>query len=84
MSWAAGFADGFLLFVIEWLSLERSLQPTQPQPPAEGRDASQQLRPPRAPSSLALSACRDGAPTALWAAVPGPHHPLSEEFHSNI
>ena len=28
----------------------------------------QQLRLPRAPSHLALSACRDGAPTALWAA----------------
>jgi len=35
-----------------------------------GRAAPHQLRLPRAPSHLALSACRDGAPTALWAAVP--------------
>lgn len=36
--------------------------------PAMCRDASQQLRPPRAAPSLTLSACRDGAPTALRAA----------------
>jgi len=47
---------------------------------AMGRAAAQQLRLPRDPSSLALSASRDGAPTALWAAVPGPHCPLSEKF----
>ena len=28
------------------------------------------------PSSLALSTSKDGAPTLLWAAVPGPHCPL--------
>ena len=33
-------------------------------PPAMGRAAPHQLRLPRAPSHLALSACRDGAPTA--------------------
>jgi len=44
-------------------------------PPAMGRAAPHQLRLPRAPSHLALSACRDGAPTALWAAVPAPHRP---------
>jgi len=36
-------------------------------PPAMGRAAPHQLRLPRAPSHLALSAWRDGAPTALWA-----------------
>ena len=35
---------------------------------------------PRAPSNLALSTSRDGAPQLLWAAVPAPHHPLSEKF----
>jgi len=37
-----------------------------------------------APSNLALSTSRDGAPTALWAAVPVPHHPLSKEFPPDI
>jgi len=31
------------------------------------------------PSNLALSASRDGASTALWAAVPVPHRPLGQE-----
>eukprot|EP00076_Gallus_gallus_P035339 XP_025000877.1 uncharacterized protein LOC101748547 [Gallus gallus] len=34
----------------------------------------------RALSNLAWSVCRDGHPRPLWAAVPGPHHPPSEEF----
>ena len=37
---------------------------TQPQPPAAGKAAPYQLRLPRAPSNLALSASRDGASTA--------------------
>ena len=32
------------------------------------------------PSNPALSTSRDGAPTALWAAVPRPPCPLSKEF----
>jgi len=47
---------------------------------AVGRAAPHQLRPPRAPSNLALSATRDGASQLLWASVPAPHHPHSEEF----
>ena len=39
---------------------------------------------PRAPSNLALSASMDGAPQLLWAAVPGPHCPLSKESLLNI
>jgi len=42
-----------------------------------GRAAPHQLRLPRAPSNLALSACRDGAAQLLWAAVPAPYSPLS-------
>ena len=34
----------------------------------------------RALSNMAWSVCRDGHPRPLWAAVPGPHHPPSEEF----
>jgi len=37
-----------------------------------GRAATQQLRLPRAPSNLALSTSRDGAPQLSWAAVPVP------------
>jgi len=55
-----------------------------PQPLAMGRAAPHQLRLPRAPSNLALSASRDGAQQLLWAAVPVPHRPLSEEFPPNI
>ena len=44
--------------------------------PAVGRAASHQLRLPRAPSSLALNASRNGAPQLLWAACA----PLSEKF----
>jgi len=56
-----------------------------PAPPrAMGRAAPHQLRLPRAPSNLALSASRDGAQQLLWAAVPVPHRPLSEEFPPNI
>ena len=48
-----------------------------------GRAAPHQLRLPRAPSNLALSASRDGAPQLLWAAVPAPHCPLGEKFFPN-
>ena len=44
--------------------------------PTMGRAAPHQLRLPRAPSNLALSASRDGAPQLLWAAAPVPHHSL--------
>ena len=60
--------------------------PQSPQGPisAVGRAAPHQLRLPRAPSNLALSASRDGAPQLLWAAVPAPHCPLGKEFPSDI
>ena len=47
-----------------WVVLERILKPTQPQPPAMGRAAPQQLRLPMGPIQPGLSASRDGAPTA--------------------
>ena len=72
------------LRIIEWLRLEGTLKITQFQPPAMGRAAPHQLRLPRAPSNLALSASRDGAPQLLWAAVPAPHCPLCEKFLPNI
>jgi len=49
-----------------------------------GRAATHQLRLPRAPSNLALSAFRDGTPQFLWAAVPGLHQHLSKEFPPNF
>jgi len=45
-----------------------------------GKVANHQLRLPRAPPNLALSTFRDGAPTALWEAVPVPHYTLSKQF----
>ena len=62
------------------------------QPPAMCRVANQQTRLPRATSSLALNACRDGASTAslgnLFSASPlmmkGPEHLLCEERLSNL
>ena len=44
---------------------ERPLSPFGPKP-CHGLVAPLQLRLPRAPSHLALSACRDGAPQLLW------------------
>ena len=35
----------------------------------------------QAPSNVALSASRDGAPQLLWAAVPAPHRPLSKVYN---
>ena len=66
------------------VGLEGPSKLTQPQPPSIGRAAPQQLRVPRAPSNLALSASRDGSPQLLWAAVPGPHRPLGKEFLPDI
>jgi len=50
--------------VIEWPGLKRPTMLIQFQPPAMCRVANQQPRLPRATSSLALNACRDGASTA--------------------
>ena len=52
--------------------------------PCHGLVVPHQLRLPRAPSNLALSTSRDGSPTALWAAVPGPHHPFSKKFPQHL
>ena len=53
-------------------------------PPAMCRVANQQPRLPRATSSLALNACRDGASTAPWATCSVRHHPLGEKLPPNI
>jgi len=50
--------------MIEWLKLEGNLEIIQLQPPAMGTAATHQLRLPRTPPNPALSASRDGAPTA--------------------
>jgi len=57
--------------IIEWFGLEGTSEPTYPNP-CHGQGCPHQLRLPRAPSNLALSASRDGAPQLLWAAVPAP------------
>ena len=61
--------------IIEWLGWKGPQNLSSPSS-CHGLAAPYQLRLPRAPSHLALGTSRDGAPTALWAAVPGPHHPL--------
>jgi len=53
-------------------------------PLAVDKVANYQVRLLRARSDLALNASRDGHPQLLWAAVPGPHCPLSKEFPPNI
>jgi len=50
--------------IIEWPGLKRTTMIILFQPPAMCRVANQQPRLPRATSSLALNACRDGASTA--------------------
>ena len=52
---------------IGWPGLQRPTVLTQFQPPAMCRVSNQQPRLPRATSSLALNACRDGASTPPWA-----------------
>ena len=70
---------------IEWPGLKRTTMIIQFQPPAMCRAANHQPRLPRATSSLALNACRDGASTAslgnLWTVR---HHPLGEKLPPNI
>ena len=51
--------------IIEWPGLKRTTMTIQFQPPAMCRVANQQTRLPRATSSLALNASRDGASTNL-------------------
>lgn len=60
--------------MIEWLRLERISKITQFQPSTMGQAATYQVRLPRAPSHLALSACRDGkeaVPPGVCAAFMG-------------
>jgi len=70
---------------IEWPGLKRTTMIIQFQPPAMCRAANHQPRLPRATSSLALNACRDGASTVslgnLWTVH---HHPLGEKLPPNI
>ena len=54
------------------------------QPPALCRVANQQPRLPRATSSLAWNACRDGASTPPWATCSVRHHPLGEKLPPHI
>ena len=62
--------------ILEWPGLKRTTMLIELQPPAMSRVANQQTRLPRATSSLALNACRDGASTAslgnLFSASPPP------------
>ena len=66
-----------------WFDLEGTSKPTHPNP-CRGQGCPPQLRLPRAPSNLALSASRDGAPQLLWADVPAPHCPLGKEFPQHL
>ena len=71
--------------IIEWPGLKRTTMITQFLPPATCRVANQQTRLPRATSSLALNACRDGASTAsLGNLGTVRHHPLGEKLSPNI
>ena len=53
-----------MIIMIEWPGLKRTTTIIEFQPPAMCRVANHQPRLPRATSSLALNACRDGASTA--------------------
>jgi len=57
------------------VSVGRDLKAHPVPTPAMGWFPPHQLRLPRTPFSLALGTSRDGAPSAIWAAAPGPHHP---------
>jgi len=70
---------------IERPGLQRTTVLIEFQPPAVCRVSNHQPRLPRATSSLALNACRDGASAAslgnLWTVR---HHPLGEKLPPNI
>jgi len=70
--------------VAEWFGLEWTLKPIQFLPPSVCRYTSHQIKLIGAPTNPTLSTSRDGTPTALWVAVPVPHHPLSKECLPNI
>jgi len=70
--------------IIEWPGLKRTTMLTQFQPPAMCRVANHQPRLPRATSSLALNASRDGASTASLGNRFSAHHPLGEKLPPNI
>jgi len=61
--------------ILEWPGLKRTIIIIQFQPPAMCRVANQQPRLPRATSSLALNASRDGASTRGWDIHRGVGHP---------
>ena len=65
-----------------WVGLQTQ-RPSSPNPlPWAGCPIPAQAA--QGPSNPALSTSRDGAPTALWAAVPGHHHTLSKELPPNF
>jgi len=70
--------------ITEWPGLKRPTMLTQFQPPAMCRVANQQARLPRATSSLALNACRDGAPQPPWATCSVRPHPLGEKLPPRV
>ena len=70
--------------IIERPGLIRITMLIQFQPPAMCRVTNQQTRLPRATSSLAWNACRDGASTPPWATCSVPHHPLGEKLPPHI
>ena len=70
--------------IIEWRGLKRPTMLIQFQPPAMCSVTNQQPRLPRATSSLALNACRDGASTPPRATCSVCHHPLGENLPPHI
>jgi len=76
---AGNTASGcFHLGILEGPGLQRTTMPIQFQPPAMCRVANQQPRLPRATSSLAWNACRDGASTPPWATCSVRHRPVGD------
>jgi len=70
--------------IIKGPGLKRTTMLIPFQPPTICRGTNQQPRLPRATSSLALNACRDGASTPPWATCSVRHHPLGEKLPPHI
>ena len=71
---AQGLCEVYHHRIIEWPGLKRTTMLIWFQPPSMCRVANQQPRLPRATSSLALNACRDGASTASLGNLFPVHH----------
>ena len=83
LCWCLGSKNHWIIKSQNGLGWKGPQSPPSPTP-CWGQGCPSPAQLPRAPSNLALSASRGGAPQLLWVAVPAPHHSLSKDFFPNV